>query len=137
MSDLTQKDKHERDRARASRDLHRRVIHISRHALICRDTERLYARQIKTGQVQWRTHYATADNDGPNNGPREETLDKSSAQNQGTSHPNTYPTQETIRGINTRQHACADKGWRPLPDPSLHVYQSKKKKKKERFTDER
>lgn len=68
------RDKHGWDRVSAGRDLHRSIIHITRNVLVCRDTERLYARQIMTGQAQQRTHQATADNEWPDDGPREDTL---------------------------------------------------------------
>ena len=62
------------------RDPHRTVIHIARNAFVCK-AEHLCARQTKTGQAQHRAHPASADNDGPDDGPREGTLKhRSSAQ---------------------------------------------------------
>lgn len=68
------RDRHAWIEYRRGRDLHRNVIHIARNVFVCRVTERLYARQTKTGQAQQRTHLASAESAEPDDGPREETL---------------------------------------------------------------
>lgn len=110
------------------RDLHRRIIHIAGNVFVCWDTKRLCACQTPKRREQ-KTHLASADDEGPNDGPCEKTLVTGLHQYKfKRPFPKTHSAQETIRGVNARQHARPNECRRPLPNPALLTSPSAKTK---------